>query len=42
MIYQLCYICKIECELGDYETFEGKHYCISCFELEFETPYFFY
>lgn len=33
---RLCYICNVICEEGDYETFKGKHYCIPCFEMEFE------
>ncbi len=31
-----CSICYINCDLGDYERFKGKYYCLSCAELEFE------
>jgi hypothetical protein len=40
MRYRTCYICKILCEEGDFETFEGKHYCLSCAEFEFEGYFY--
>ena len=28
------------CEEGEYETFEKKHYCLSCAEFEFEGYFY--
>ena len=35
---KVCSICNIICDIGDYEKFNRKYYCISCFEFEFEDP----
>ena len=36
MRYRTCCICELVCEQGDYEKWEGKYYCLSCAEFEFE------
>ncbi len=36
-----CNICNIICDIGDYERFKGKYYCLSCAELEFENPEYY-
>ncbi len=36
-----CSICNIICDIGDYERFKGKYYCLSCFEFEFEDPEYY-
>ena len=36
MDYKTCYICDILVDWDEYEEWEGKYYCLSCAEFEFE------